>query len=196
MPKTKSKKSGFLSKLSSTKKKILIVVAAVVVLGCGYLGYSYYQNMNADAASLSGCPTLRSGSRGSCVTALQQALNAKSCAGLSVDGSFGPNTKTAVINYQRSKGLSADGIVGSGTRNSLNSAANASCSGASSGNSSGGHGATGTSTSSTPNTVVGWTKLARQTVQAVLKDQRTHTLKADLSVCRVKINETSSRVRA
>jgi GH25 family lysozyme M1 (1,4-beta-N-acetylmuramidase)/peptidoglycan hydrolase-like protein with peptidoglycan-binding domain len=50
--------------------------------------------------------TLRQGSKGAAVTALQKALR------LTADGYFGPRTKAAVIAYQRSHRLTADGIVG------------------------------------------------------------------------------------
>lgn len=36
-----------------------------------------------------------------------------------IDGIFGTNTKNAVINYQKSKGLKADGIVGCNTWTAL-----------------------------------------------------------------------------
>lgn len=56
--------------------------------------------------------TLRIGSQGSDVVALQTFLK---CVGLyagALDGSFGPMTQNAVIMYQRSRAITADGIVG------------------------------------------------------------------------------------
>jgi len=50
--------------------------------------------------------TLRRGSTGAAVTALQRALG-----GLTADGSFGPATETKVKEFQRTKDLLADGIV-------------------------------------------------------------------------------------
>ena len=65
--------------------------------------------------------TIRRGSRGSDVSALQSALNSKGY-NLSVDGIFGSNTQAAVRDYQSKNGLSVDGIVGNNTWNSLNAA--------------------------------------------------------------------------
>ena len=59
-------------------------------------------------------PTVRSGSKGNAVSALQVLLG-----GLSVDGSFGPKTKAAVVAYQSAHSLSADGIAGPKTWGSL-----------------------------------------------------------------------------
>jgi peptidoglycan hydrolase-like protein with peptidoglycan-binding domain len=52
-----------------------------------------------------------SGSRGDTVSKLQSALNVGG-AGLAVDGQFGPKTRQAVVNFQSSQGLAADGIAG------------------------------------------------------------------------------------
>jgi hypothetical protein len=63
--------------------------------------------------------TLRRGSSGPKVEALQRALNARG-ASLAVDGAFGPATETAVRNFQRANGLVADGIAGPLTLRALN----------------------------------------------------------------------------
>ncbi len=60
-------------------------------------------------------PTLRLGSRGPAVRALQQALNVKHQYGLAVDGIFGPRTEAAVRDFQAHMGLAVDGIVGPNT---------------------------------------------------------------------------------
>lgn len=54
------------------------------------------------------------------VAAIQKALNAQGAdPQVTVDGSYGPLTKAAVIAFQQSKGLTADGIVGPLTANAL-----------------------------------------------------------------------------
>lgn len=50
--------------------------------------------------------TLRRGSKGAAVTALQKALK------ITADGSFGPATEAAVRGFQKSKDLAANGVVG------------------------------------------------------------------------------------
>lgn len=63
-------------------------------------------------------PVLRQGSSGEAVKALQRELN-DSGASLTVDGSFGPATYSAVRSYQSRVGLLVDGIVGNNTWGSL-----------------------------------------------------------------------------
>ncbi|SMH46441.1 Peptidoglycan-binding (PGRP) domain of peptidoglycan hydrolases-containing protein [Rathayibacter oskolensis] len=62
--------------------------------------------------------TVSSGDSGETVTALQVQLN-KTGAGLSVDGSFGPATQSAVESFQSSAGLTVDGIAGPQTWQSI-----------------------------------------------------------------------------
>lgn len=56
-------------------------------------------------------PTLRFGSSGNAVRALQRLLRANNYF-ISIDGSFGAVTETAVRAFQEQRGLIADGIVG------------------------------------------------------------------------------------
>ena len=65
--------------------------------------------------------TLRAGDVGADVRALQDVLNfhIRRLAPIAVDGKFGPNTKARVIDFQRSNGLSDDGIAGPLTNNKL-----------------------------------------------------------------------------
>lgn len=63
----------------------------------------------------SGYPTVRMGSRSTYVIILQDALNALGYSTRTLDGIFGINTRNALISYQRSNHLSADGIAGCNT---------------------------------------------------------------------------------
>lgn len=58
---------------------------------------------------------LQQGSSGPDVTALQTQLKALGFDPNGVDGNFGPGTKAAVIAFQQSKGLTADGMAGPNT---------------------------------------------------------------------------------
>lgn len=58
------------------------------------------------------CPTLRIGSQGASVVELQRLLLSNGFNPGPIDGIFGPQTQSAVIAFQRSKGLTVDGIVG------------------------------------------------------------------------------------
>ncbi len=57
--------------------------------------------------------TLKMGDDGPDVEWLQEKL------GLTPDGDFGPNTKSAIVKFQQQRGLPADGIVGPKTRKAL-----------------------------------------------------------------------------
>lgn len=64
--------------------------------------------------------TLKQGMRGDDVKNLQVLLNVIANAGLSIDGSFGPGTKQAVVNFQKFFNTPpADGIVGPKTRKGM-----------------------------------------------------------------------------
>ena len=63
--------------------------------------------------------TIKNGSKGADVKALQTALNLLGSYGLSVDGAFGPKTEAAVRDFQKKKGLSVDGICGPKTWSAL-----------------------------------------------------------------------------
>lgn len=57
-------------------------------------------------------PTLKSGSSGDRVKNLQKFLNWYGKYGLSVDGKFGSKTASALKKFQKSEGITADGIYG------------------------------------------------------------------------------------
>jgi putative chitinase len=62
---------------------------------------------------------LQLNSSGPDVTALQQALQAAGFSPGAIDGSFGMGTEAAVLAFQRSAGLAADGAVGPNTARAL-----------------------------------------------------------------------------
>ncbi len=64
-------------------------------------------------------PVLRRGSKGSAVTELQNRLAALGFSPGAADGIFGSLTEGAVKSFQRSRGIPADGIVGSQTLSKL-----------------------------------------------------------------------------
>ncbi|MFP2907861.1 peptidoglycan-binding domain-containing protein [Pyxidicoccus sp. 3LFB2] len=68
-------------------------------------------------------PTLQQGSTGSAVVELQTLLARAGFSPGAADGNFGAMTRTAVMNFQRARGLSADGIVGPATWAALRSSA-------------------------------------------------------------------------
>ena len=67
-------------------------------------------------------PILKQGSSGPDVQDLQQKLKDLGFDPNGVDGNFGPGTKAAVIAFQQSKGLQADGVVGPATLAALQAA--------------------------------------------------------------------------
>src|ERR1044072_1508090 len=68
-------------------------------------------------------PVLKRGSSGPDVLTLQSTLKQLGFDPNGVDGTFGPGTEAAVIAFQKSKGLTADGIVGPKTMAALQSGA-------------------------------------------------------------------------
>jgi putative chitinase len=67
-------------------------------------------------------PVLKQGSTGPDVRNLQQQLKDLGFDPNGVDGNFGPGTRAAVIAFQRSKGLQANGMAGPATMAALQSA--------------------------------------------------------------------------
>ncbi len=73
------------------------------------------------AMSYSQVGTLRQGSRGPAVVALQQALNNHPAIMIATDGVYGAGTAAAVRTFQMDRGLTADGVAGPMTAAALNS---------------------------------------------------------------------------
>src|SRR2546429_4845364 len=67
-------------------------------------------------------PTLKQDSSGPDVKDLQQKLKDLGFDPNGVDGNFGPGTRAAVVAFQQSKGLQADGIAGPATLAALQAA--------------------------------------------------------------------------
>ena len=67
-------------------------------------------------------PTLRPGYRGPTVTELQKSLKQQGYYDGVPDGAYDQKTKTAVAQFQKAVGLTADGVAGSATWNSLQTA--------------------------------------------------------------------------
>ena len=114
-----------------------MIFAASAVMDCEILKNpcpSTAANLNASAApprnnlslvSNSVKPTLRQGSRGAAVEQLQSKLSQLGHNPGRADGIFGPNTKSAVRDFQREQGLGVDGVVGRQTWSALDSARSA-----------------------------------------------------------------------
>lgn len=66
-----------------------------------------------------GYPIIRQGSRGNYVLIAQDALTTLGYDTGGLDGIFGSKTRSSVVGYQNSRGLSPDGIIGPNTWRSL-----------------------------------------------------------------------------
>jgi len=83
---------------------------------CNNQGYSKQKvDGIAGPATLAGCPTLKKGASGNITKLLQEKLVTLGYSTNGVDGIFGSGTYSAVREFQKTRGLSADGIVGQNT---------------------------------------------------------------------------------
>jgi hypothetical protein len=74
---------------------------------------------SAEFAGASPRPSIRFGSKGRTVRDVQVALRREGSTSVAVDGHFGRATEKALIEFQRSHGLKADGVAGPQTLQSL-----------------------------------------------------------------------------
>ena len=81
----------------------LIIVLALLLLPCAFASGNY------DA--ISGCDIQRRGSKGNNVRKIQQALINLGYLNGPVDGSYGPNTESAVRNFQYRNGITQSGVA-------------------------------------------------------------------------------------
>ncbi|MDR0978976.1 MAG: peptidoglycan-binding protein [Lachnospiraceae bacterium] len=79
----------------------------------------HFDDRGTPAACGAGYPLIKYGSRGVYVLIAQDGLNTIGYRTGGLDGVFGNQTRNAVRNYQVSRGLSADGIIGCNTWLSL-----------------------------------------------------------------------------
>jgi len=104
-----------------------LVLAGVTTAAITHTGHTApHEALAANLAStaavnLDNCPTLAEGyPTGGCVSQLQTELNADNGTDIPVDGTFGPQTKAAVITFQQNHDVvPADGIVGPATKAAL-----------------------------------------------------------------------------
>ncbi len=101
-----------------TNKKVLIV-------GVFALAFAFTVSpslVSADFSQISGSSTMTVGSRGENVRSLQKFIssNVDMYPSGVQDGNFGLQTKNGVIQFQLAYNLAADGIVGTSTRNKIN----------------------------------------------------------------------------
>lgn len=129
--------------MSTTKK--FVTVAAVA--------FAFAFAAVASAATWDfGSATIKKGSSGMYAKNVQEALNACSNAGLTVDGKFGSMSAAAAMAFQQSKGLMADGKVGAATKAALNNCGSSSSSSSTSVSCPVGYTCVSNGTSSTPST--------------------------------------------
>lgn len=86
----------------NTKSKVVSFQAATGLTRDGIVGTNTWSRLIA---------TVQNGSNNTYVKAAQVLLN-KYGYGLTVDGAFGVNTRSATVSFQKARGITADGIIG------------------------------------------------------------------------------------
>ncbi len=102
-----------------------MLTASVLLLGIPATGVGAEIASNVAIFDLASAGVLKEGSRGENVKIMQRGLNKAMGAELTEDGIFGPNTKTAVLAFQKSKKeLANDGVYGPATHAALSKEVN------------------------------------------------------------------------
>lgn len=104
------------------KNKILLsIICAVVIMASltTAIVYPFVSDNAIVSDSVLETAAIRKGDSGSKVKEIQRKLNELGFSVGNVDGIFGSKTLTAVKNFQRSRGLTVDGIVGTATAKAL-----------------------------------------------------------------------------
>lgn len=98
----------------------IFVVILVNILAITMLIYGLPKlNANLNPNNIKTYALSKQGSRGTEVKNIQQKLKELGLYSGNIDGIFGPKTKSAVMNFQKQKGLKVDGIVGAKTMQAL-----------------------------------------------------------------------------
>ncbi len=112
-------------KVRKLPRMIVLLVAAFMAL-FSIISLTTFPALAESAAEItteyaipSDSVVLAKGATGEDVKWLQSALNTAMNANLTVDGNFGGNTETALIEFQKSKGIDANGKADSATINAL-----------------------------------------------------------------------------
>ena len=105
-----------------------LVMLAVAGIGTYLLVSGHAQTLPNNPYSCPSEPQIGVGNAGTCVKTVQWYLNnfrrtTYNEAPITVDGDFGPNTKSAVEQFQKWQNISVDGIVGPQTWREFNSCA-------------------------------------------------------------------------
>ncbi len=113
-------KKQFVNILDKNKLLISIVCAMIVIASLTTTIVYPITNSNSIVAdSLMEVAAVRKGDSGSKVKEIQRKLNELGFSVGNVDGIFGSKTLAAVKNFQKSRGLTVDGIVGTNTAKAL-----------------------------------------------------------------------------
>lgn len=104
-----------------TKNAVIAFQRAKGLTADGIVGTGTQNAINRalDELNNSRSDILKLGSRGAKVTELQRNLNTLGYNAGTPDGAFGNGTKNAVISFQKTYGLTADGIAGKDTQNAI-----------------------------------------------------------------------------